>query len=113
MEISIRELEILKKDFLELNLKTQAPGKNFQAPCIFVPLLICNFYNEAQTLTLACQLNMNALTHNPFETEMRAKKCNAAQSVLVLGLCKMLLICNNFWGIPLFHNSVSNGHTII
>jgi hypothetical protein len=33
MEISIRELEILKKIyFLELNLKIQAPGKNFQEP---------------------------------------------------------------------------------
>jgi hypothetical protein len=29
MEISIRELEILKQYFLELNLKIKAPGKNF------------------------------------------------------------------------------------
>jgi hypothetical protein len=31
MEISIRELEILKKN-LELNLKIQVSGKNVQAP---------------------------------------------------------------------------------
>jgi hypothetical protein len=40
MEISITELEILKKYFLELNLKIQAPGKNFQAPCICLPLAL-------------------------------------------------------------------------
>jgi hypothetical protein len=33
MEISIKELKVLKKRyFLELNLKIQTPGKNCQAP---------------------------------------------------------------------------------
>jgi hypothetical protein len=32
MKISIWELEILKKYFLELNLTIQAPGTNFQVP---------------------------------------------------------------------------------
>jgi hypothetical protein len=46
MEMSIRELEILNKYFLELNLKIQVPGKNVQAtgrPVFVYPWVIPSY----------------------------------------------------------------------
>jgi hypothetical protein len=48
----IGELKILKKYFLELNLKIQAPGKHFQAPSICLPLLPSMFTSSGWSLLL-------------------------------------------------------------